>query len=223
MQNLSQSEQPLPLIEYQPKSELRVQETRIDRARYPVIDIHAHLSWSRKVEHGIQLAPERQFLASPEELLHVMDRKNVCALTNLTGGFGDGLRAAVSQFDHAHPDRFYTLTEPSYDRFLDPNYPKIQAQAIADAHSSGARGLKILKTLGLYLREGITSGALVKVDDPRFDPMWDTCGQLGIPVAIHVSDPVAFFALTDRFNERYEELHNHPYWSFKDSGFTSNA
>ena len=46
------------------------------------------------------------------------------------------------------------------------------------------------------------------IDDKRFDPMWDTCGQLKMPVAIHIADPVAFFTPTDRFNERYEELHN---------------
>ena len=50
---------------------------------------------------------------------------------------------------------------------------KLQAQAIERAHRDGARGLKILKTLGLYLRENITSGTLVKIDDGRFDPMWD--------------------------------------------------
>ena len=83
-------------------------------------------------------------------------------------------------------------------------------------------GLKILKTLGLYLRENITSGTLVKIDDPRFDPMWDACGQLKMPVAIHVSDPVAFFTPTDRFNERYEELNNHPDWSFHGADFPSN-
>ncbi len=68
-----------------------------------------------------------------------------------------------------------------------------------------------------------TSGTLVKIDDPRFDPMWDTCGELHIPVAIHVSDPVAFFTPTDRFNERYEELNNHPDWSFYGGDFPSNA
>src|SRR5947199_102362 len=53
--------------------------------------------------------------------------------------------------------------------------------------------------------------------------MWDTCGQLNMPVAIHVSDPIAFFTPTDRFNERYEELNNHPDWSFYDHEFPSNA
>jgi predicted TIM-barrel fold metal-dependent hydrolase len=62
----------------------------------------------------------------------------------------------------------------------------------------------------------------VAIDDPRFDPMWETCGSLGIPVAIHVSDPEAFFLPIDRFNERYEELHNHPDWSFHGKDFPTN-
>src|SRR6266702_3402705 len=133
------------------------------------------------------------------------------------------LQVPVTQFDRAFRDRFYTFAEPSYSLFLKPDYPKLQAQAIEQAHRDGARGLKILKTLGLYLRENLTSGRLVKIDDPRFDPMWDTCGQLNMPVAIHVSDPVAFFTPTDRFNERYEELNNHPDWSFHGPEFPSNA
>ncbi|MFL6350708.1 MAG: amidohydrolase family protein [Bryobacteraceae bacterium] len=214
---------PLDLSQYEPRSMLHVKETRVERARYPVIDIHTHLAFSSKVENGVSLAPERHFLASPDFLLPVMDRRNIRALTNLTGGFGDGLVQTIEKFDKAHPGRFYTFAEPSYDRFLEPNYPKLQAQAISDAHSAGAKGLKILKTLGLYLRDNITTGSLVKVDDTRFDPMWDACGQLGMPVAIHVSDPVAFFSATDRFNERYEELNNHPDWSFYDRDFPSNA
>src|SRR5207247_2222879 len=83
-----------------------------------------------------------------------------------------GLADAVGRYDLAFPGRFYTFTEPSYSRFTEPDYPKLEAQAIEQAHRSGARGLKILKTLGLYLRENITSGTLVKIDDPRFDPMW---------------------------------------------------
>jgi predicted TIM-barrel fold metal-dependent hydrolase len=75
----------------------------------------------------------------------------------------------------------------------------------------------------LFLRERGKEGPLVKVDDPRFDPMWDACGRLGLPVAIHVSDPQAFFLPTDRYNERYEELSNHPDWSFHGRDYPSNA
>jgi predicted TIM-barrel fold metal-dependent hydrolase len=214
---------PLDLSQYEPRSMLHVKETSVERARYPVIDIHTHLSFSKKVQNGVSLAPERRFLTSADSSLPVMDACNLRALTNLTGGFGNGLVEAIQKFDKAHPGRFYTFTEPSYGRFLEADYPKLQARAMADAHSAGAKGLKILKTLGLYLRQNITTGKLVKVDDARFDPMWDACGQLGMPVAIHVSDPVAFFTPTDRFNERYEELNNHPDWSYYDHDFPSNA
>jgi hypothetical protein len=217
------TDQQLPLSEFEPRSMLGVRESHIERARYPVFDIHAHLSWSAEAKDGIQLSGKRVFLASAEELLEVMDRRNIRALVNLTGGFGDGVRSSIQKFDTAHPGRFYTFTEPSYNKFLEPNYSRIQAEAIAEAHFIGARGLKILKTLGLYLRENLTSGKLVQVDDPRFDPMWDACGQFGMPVAIHVSDPIAFFNPIDRFNERYEELEAHPDWSFHDYDFPSNA
>ncbi len=213
----------LALSEYQPKSMLHVRETRVERARFPVIDIHTHISVSAKSEHGVDIGAERTYLGTPEELLPVMDRKNIRSMVNLTGGFGNGLTDVISKYDRRFPDRFYSFAEPSYARFLEPNYPRLQAEAIETAHRAGAKGLKILKTLGLYLRENITSGKLVKIDDARFDPMWDACGQLNMPVAIHVSDPIAFFTPTDRYNERYEELNNHPDWSFYGHDFPSNA
>ncbi|MBZ5624453.1 MAG: amidohydrolase family protein [Acidobacteriia bacterium] len=214
---------PLDISDYQPKSMLRIKETKVARSRYPVIDVHSHLSWTRKSQNGVSLAGERRFVWPAERVLQTMDRKNIRAMVNLTGGYDSGLEEAIAKFDKAHPGRFYTFTEPSYSRLLEPNYPQLQADAIAQAHRAGARGLKILKTLGLYLRENITSGKLVAIDDRRFDPMWDACGQLNLPVAIHIADPVAFFTPTDRFNERFEELNRHPDWSFHGLDFPSLA
>ncbi|HLK20775.1 MAG TPA: amidohydrolase family protein [Bryobacteraceae bacterium] len=214
---------PLDISEYEPKSMLHVKETRVERAKFPVIDIHTHLSFAKVTKDGVGLSEERSYTGTPKEILAVMDRKNLRAMVNLTGGYGKGLEDAISRYDKAYPGRFYTFTEPWYSKFKEPDYPKFQADAIEQAHRAGAKGLKILKTLGLYLRENITSGKLVTVDDPRFDPMWDACGQLNMPVGIHVSDPAAFFTPTDRFNERYEELNNHPDWSFYGKDFPTNA
>jgi Amidohydrolase len=214
---------PLDISDYQPKSMLHVKETVVERARFPVIDVHTHISESAKHVNGVAIEPKRNFLAPPSDLLAVMERRNILAMVNLTGGFGSGLMEAVTRYDRPFPGRFYTFTEPSYNRFMEPDYPSIQAQAIQDAHKNSARGLKILKTLGLYLRENISSGKLIKIDDPRFDLMWDVCGQLGMPVAIHVSDPIAFFTPTDKYNERFEELNNHPDWSFYGRDFPTNA
>jgi amidohydrolase family protein len=155
--------------------------------------------------------------------LPVMDRKGIRTLVNLTGGVGAGLEQTIRLFDQAAPGRFLTLTEPSYEHFPEPNFAQLQADAIAHAHRVGARGLKLLKTLGLYLREHVDSGPLVAVDDPRFDSMWEACAAYNMPVFLHVSDPEAFFLPTDEYNERYEELANHPDWSFYGPEFPSNA
>lgn len=213
---------PLDLSQFEPQSMLEVKQTRVERAKFPVVDLHAHICFSAKVVNGVHLAAERRYCESPEAVIEVMDRRNVRMLNNLTGGFGSGLDDVIARFDKAYPGRFFAFTEPDFGGFLDPDYPAYQARNVEQAKRSGAKGLKILKTLGLFLREQITSGPLVKVDDPRFDPMWETCGSLGMPVAVHVSDPVAFFRPTDRFNERYEELNNHPDWSFHGRDYPSH-
>jgi predicted TIM-barrel fold metal-dependent hydrolase len=200
---------------------LHLPETVVPAARFPAIDFHSHLSWS-----AIGLAREpygerMNLLAAVPSILEVMDRRNVATMVNLTGGVGEGLGSVLASLDRAHPGRFLTFTEPSWNAFTRADFPSFQAEQIAKAHRMGARGLKLTKNLGLYLRERVTEGPLVAVDDSRFDPMWETAGGLGIPVAIHVSDPDAFFLPTDRFNERYEELSSHPDWSFHGKDFPS--
>jgi predicted TIM-barrel fold metal-dependent hydrolase len=192
---------------------LSVPETRIQKPRFPLIDIHTHISFSR--------GEKMQFLATPEELLPVMDRCNIRMMVNLTGGRGAGLREAVAGYDKKHPKRFLTFTEPWWSKVNESGYAKFQGDEIAKAKADGAHGLKILKMLGLTVRD--KDSHLVKVDDPRFDPMWAACGDLKMPVTIHVSDPLAFFEPIDRFNERIEELGNHPDWSFRGKDFPSNA
>jgi predicted TIM-barrel fold metal-dependent hydrolase len=204
----------LPLSQFAPKSMLHVEETPVERARFPVIDIHTHLTFA---------AGERPdavtTLAPPSELLTIMDRRNIRLMVNLTGGRAAGLDDAIRTFDRAHPGRFVTFTEPWWPRAHEPGYAAFQADELGRAHAAGARGLKVLKMLGLYLREQGKTGPLVTIDDPRFDPMWEACGALGMPVAIHIGDPEAFFLPTDRFNERYEELQAHPDWSFHGRDF----
>jgi predicted TIM-barrel fold metal-dependent hydrolase len=214
--------EPLALSHYEPRSVLHVRETHVARARFPVIDVHTHPS-HREGESRDDFAGTRMaFRATAEELLASMERHNVQAMVNLTGGSAEGLRESLSRFDEKAPGRLLTFTEPMWARFAEPGYARLQADEIARAHAAGAKGLKILKVLGLYLRESVRTGPLVKIDDPRFDPMWEACGALGMPVAIHVSDPEAFFLPIDRFNERYEELREHPDWSFYGRDFPSN-
>ena len=116
---------PLELKDFQPKSMLHVPETHVPRSRFPVIDIHTHLTFAAKAKNGVALGEEVTVLDPPENLLKVMDAKNLRMLVNLTGGVGAGLRDTVKRFDKAHPGRFLTFTEPRWDRTQPPGLPQI--------------------------------------------------------------------------------------------------
>ena len=214
---------PLALSDFQPKSMLHVPETDVPKARFSVVDVHCHVARTARSTAGVPLGEATRIEADVASVVAMMDRRNLKTMVNLTGGYGSGLADSVRALAAAHPGRFVVFTEPGWDRFGSNGYAQWQGDEIARAKAAGARGLKILKTLGLYLREQVTSGPLVAIDDRRFDPMWEACGALGLPVAIHIADPEAFFLPIDRFNERYEELNARPDWSFHGRDFPAFA
>lgn len=213
----------LRLADFAPRSMLSLPVTPIAKPRFPVIDVHTHLSWMRETRGGVSLGESMVYFAEPEPLLALMQRKGIRAMVNLTGGVGRGLEASIERFDRAAPGRFLTMTEPSFHLLGEADYAQRQGDAIIAARRAGACGLKLLKTLGLYLREGIDQGPLVALDDSRFDPMWEACAAMDMPVFLHTADPLAFFEPTDGHNERYEELAQHPDWSFYGPQFPGHA
>ena len=68
------------------------------------------------------------------------------------------------------------------------------------------------KDLGLHVRDG--AGELVLPDDERLAGVWQTAGELGIPIWWHIADPLAFFDPVDEHNEFLELLAARPDWSF---------
>jgi predicted TIM-barrel fold metal-dependent hydrolase len=206
---------PITLPEFHPKSMLHVPEHPVARAKFPVIDVHTHLfGLGRK--YGPDSAEARAELT---QVATYMDECNLQSLLNLTGGNSDTL-PSIRKSMAAFGSKFLTASEPVWSRASEPGYAKWQADEIAKCKQEGAVAVKVLKTLGLYLRE---KGKLVAIDDTRFDPMWEAAGALDLPVMIHTGDPGAFFTPIDRFNERYEELQNHPDWSFYDHDFPSRS
>lgn len=205
----------LALSDFQPKSMLVVPEHKVPRAKYPVIDVHTHVGGALRQTSGTGL--------SVQQIVSWMDELNIRTMINLTGGFGEALARNVAGLGGKHPGRFLNCTEPAFQRIREPGYAQWQAEELGRAKQAGAVGLKILKNLGLVVREEGKQGPLVKVDDPRFDPMWAAAGKLGMPVFIHTSDPDAFFTPIDRFNERWDELGNHPNWSFYGKDYPPKA
>jgi predicted TIM-barrel fold metal-dependent hydrolase len=187
--------------DYRPEPALVTPVTEIDRARFPAVDVHCHWTLDR----------------DPAALLAAMDERNVRRAVNLSGGGGDDLDAMLARFHAAAPGRLIVFCNIDFARAAEPGFGEAMAAFLADAKARGVRGLKVFKSLGLTVRDD--TGALVAVDDPRLDPIWDACGRLGLPVLIHTADPVAFFAPVDETNERWMQLKRHPDWSFHGKAF----
>jgi uncharacterized protein len=195
----------LRLVDWEPKSQLVVKETIVMKPKFPVIDIHNHLRNFDKTEYYLQQ----------------MDEAGVWICIGLDGYSRDDFykkHLKVSQ--GVSKDRFQIYFSPDFSRIDEPDFGRREAQKLEEAVKMGIRGLKVFKNLGLTLKDN--SGNVVPVDDARIDPIWEKCAELGIPVMIHVTDPKAFHAgPIDKYNERYDELHRHPDWSFYGSGFPS--
>jgi len=146
-----------------------------------------------------------------------MNRANIKTIVILTGLWGEKLQAVLDNMVKPYPGRFVVFTQMDWSKIDDPQFGVKMVQQLDDAVGRGARGLKVLKDLGLGVRD--KAGKLVAIDDERMDPVWEECGKLGIPVAIHSTDPEAFFTPTDQHNERYEELMRNPTWSFYGATF----
>ncbi|MCF7854509.1 MAG: amidohydrolase family protein [Candidatus Pacebacteria bacterium] len=194
-----------------------------DRARFPVVDAHNHLwaAWE-----------------AVDKVVDVMDEVGVACYCDLTtnirlqwaeGGYVFQPGDISDFFNHAvtrYPHRFYGFTMASLARpvteplFRDAGDFVEECVATLNDHvRRGARGLKVLKELGLRYRDG--DGNLIHLDDERLAPIWEEAGRLGVPVLMHQSDPVGFFQPVRPENEHYDSLQKYPSWSFFGPEFPS--
>jgi predicted TIM-barrel fold metal-dependent hydrolase len=192
----------LKLRDWQPKSMLVTKSTSVDRPKFPVVDVHNHLGGGK----------DRLTSAVVERYLAEMDAAGVQTVVNLDGGWGERLAETVEALDKAHPGRFLSFALVDFEGIDDEGWSRREADRLEASFLAGAKGLKFHKSLGLGYR--YKDGRLVPVDDPKLDPIWETCAKHGRPVVIHVADPAAFFTPLDRFNERWHELNQNPGWLF---------
>ncbi len=201
------------LKNFRPQSRLVTKATHIDRPRFPVVDAHNHLAepfgggWDHK---------------PLTELLDRLDEAGVTHYVDLDGGWGEEiLESHLDYFKNAAPDRFQIFGGVEWFRWqkLGGAFPEWAAKRLRTQKERGAQGLKIWKPLGLHVEDH--NDKLVDVDDERLIPIWETAGELGLPVLIHVADPVAFFDPVDETNERWEEIGEHPDWAFTSPPYPS--
>ena len=196
--------------DYDPPSSLKVEGEVIKKAKFTFIDVHSHL-WNMP-------------LMDLDELVAEMDEINMGYIVNLSGsGFGPQA-AKDAYFDkstenikESQPGRIGLFVNVDFNSIDVEDHVENQVNVIRGAVAKGAIGLKVYKGLGLTNKD--SKGNRVAVDDERLGPIWEVCGELGIPVLIHSADPFQFWQDKDGQNERWFELKEKPNRYYGDSDF----
>lgn len=181
-------------------------DPQIWRKEKRIIDLHQHIG--NHPDHF-------------QRAIRILDQAGVGTGVMLGAGTVTHAEGQKSEFENArdmanglYPGRFMQHMLLDYRGWDQPDWSEKAVKQIEEGHRLGASGLKEFKRLGLFLKDG--QGKLIKIDDPKLDPVWKRCGELNMPVSIHVGDPKAFWLPYDDKNERWTELKDHRSWWFGD-------
>jgi len=194
------------LKDWRPKSIYKVTETLIAKAKFPVMDVHCH--GARPIE-------------DLDKWVKIMDAAGVEKTIIFTGVSTPGPFAERIKPYAKYPGRFDFWCSFNLDRVDEPGFGPAAVKALEDCHRLGARGVGEVTDKGrgigamgasagdaMLAANARASGAVPRgaakgphADDPRMEALWNKCGQLGMPINMHVSDPVWAYQPMDVTND----------------------
>jgi len=180
--------------EYEPVSTLKVPQHLLTHSKFPFIDVHNH-QWTMPIQNLGKLVAE-------------MDSLNMAVMVNLSGFRGNYLEWSLDNVNNHFPKRFILFLNINFEKLDDAGWWDETLKLMEEAVKQGVKGLKVYKQLGLTDTDN--NGKRIAIDDPRLDPIWAKCGELGIPVLIHSGEPNSFWNPKDKYNERWLELKQEP-------------
>jgi uncharacterized protein len=183
----------LLLKDYRPQSIFVVPQTLVEKAKYPAIDIHMH-------------APRGENLDSLALVL--LKRKDEVGVDKTilfcgTGSNFDGLAASFGKY----PDRFELWCGLDYSGHDQPGFGPATIAELERCVSLGARGVGELSDKGRGLVRGSTAPPM-HPNDPRMDPVFKRIAELGLPVNLHLGDPVWMYEPMDIHNDLLWEAYH---------------
>jgi predicted TIM-barrel fold metal-dependent hydrolase len=174
------------LKDYRPRSIYKVPVTNIDKAKFPIIDMHSH--------------PEPKTDAEISTWIKNMDEVGVeksIVLTMTTGKPFDKINANYSK----HPDRFEVWCGLDFSGHNTPGFPDSAVREITRCHDAGAKGIGEIHDKGQGLRSGKSTAPGIHPDDTRVDAIWEKAGELRMPISLHVADPIWMYQPMDKHND----------------------
>ncbi len=180
------SPETLLLKDYRPQSIYKIPVTEVAKAKFPVIDMHSH--------------PYAKTAAEIDEWVRNMDEVGIektMILTMSTGAAFDEIQRKYAKY----PERFEMWCGFDLAGFDKPGFGPAAIKELERCKQAGARGVGEIHDKGQGLRSGKAKAPGMHPDDPRMDAVWDRCGELGMPISLHVADPIWMYQKMDRHND----------------------
>lgn len=174
------------LKDYRPKSLYKIPITQVPKAKFPIIDMHSHAYAKTAEEIG--------------EWVRNMDEVGVEKTVILTGATGQKFEDIHRKYA-PYPDRFEPWCGFDYTGYDGPGFGPRALRALEECRQRGARGVGELHDKGRGLTSDTVNAFGMHPDDARMDPVFERCGQLGMPVSIHVADPIWMYEPMDKTND----------------------
>ena len=184
--NVDASPETILLKDYRPKSIYKIPRTQSEKAKFPIIDMHSH-----------PYAKTPQQIAEWVNNMDEVGIEKTIILTMTTGREFDQIYGSYSK----HGDRFEMWCGLDFSGHDKPGFGPAAIKELERCRDAGARGVGEIHDKGKGLRSGKSNAPGMHPDDPRMDEPWDKCGELGMPVSLHVADPIWMYQKMDKHND----------------------
>jgi uncharacterized protein len=174
------------LRNFRPVVTHKIPVTNVERARYPVIDVHSH-AYARTPEQIDQWVRNKDEVGIERTII----------LTGATGARFDSIYAEYKRY----PDRFDLWCGLDLSDYDKPGFSEKVVAELERCAEVGAAGIGEISDKGWGLRYNGNIAYGLHLDDPRLDDVLQRAGELNMPINIHVADPIWMYQPMDSTND----------------------
>ena len=184
---IGSAQEDILLKNYDPVSIYNIPKTHIEKAKFPVIDMHSHAYATTSEE--------------VEEWVATMDAKGIektIILSSATGRAFDSIYDRYSKY----ADRFDIWCGIDLSGHNQKGWSTKAVKELERCYKKGAKGVGEVTDKGNGLQNSLSSPAEgMHFTDDRMKPFLKRLGELGLPINIHVAEPYWMYLPADTHND----------------------
>ncbi|HRI19699.1 MAG TPA: amidohydrolase family protein [Panacibacter sp.] len=177
----------LKLKDYHPVSAYKIPETKIEKAKYPVIDFHSHDY--PETDSGV------------DKWINTMNEAGIEKTIILSYSTGKRFDSVVAKYAR-YKSRFEVWCGFDYTGYPQPGWEQHAVAELIRCYKMGAKGVGELGDKGLGEFYSLpTPGYGLHIDDAQMKPLLEKCAALGMPVSVHVAEDAWMYQNADSTND----------------------